>query len=197
MLPYLYLCTKMSLFRWRANIRELAVALKDKGHRVCFADLVDIAEDMFPSNVGTYVFILWLQMQLSYIFYWCHWDSVPIGGALFDAYLQSFSSYRCERTYKHALKARPPSHRAIDMVINNDLMDQQMTKYCGYLIYHMNCVSDAAKLQVFYHTSFIAKFYGLSRRGINALSQYGYVCKLTYFDSQLAKMITKAQQSLM
>jgi hypothetical protein len=58
MLPYLYLCTKMSLFRWRANIRELAVALKDKGHRVCFADLVDIAEDMFPSNVGTYVFIL-------------------------------------------------------------------------------------------------------------------------------------------
>ena len=126
----------------------------------------------------------------------CNSCLVAIGGELFHNYLDVFSSYQTHRLFRSALSRRPPNTTHIDQMTNMDLLEREMVKYCGYLIYHMNCVSTAANLQVFFHTSFLTKYYGLSRRGINALAQYGYLCKLSYFDQQLEVQLVRAHEKI-
>ena len=121
---------------------------------------------------------------------------VPIGGQLFHLYLEVFSGYTYHRTLRSAVNSRPPGVASIDNVVNEDLLQKQKMKYCGYLIFHINSVSTRGNLQVFYHTSFLAKYYGLSRRGIHALSQYGYVCKLTLFDEQMQYQLQRAKNKV-
>ena len=115
---------------------------------------------------------------------------------MFHNYLEVFSSYQTNRVFRSALSERLPNTDRIDEATNIALLEKEMVKYCGYLIYHMNSVSTAANLQVFFHTSFLTKYYGLSRRGINALSQYGYLCKLSFFDRQLELQLVRAKEKI-
>lgn len=104
-----------------------------------------------------------------------------------------FSSYSVHRSFRTLLNNRDEEDDAIDEYGNIDILGSQMAKYIGYLLYHMNSISTKANRQVFFHSTFICKYYGVSRRGIHALSMLGYVCKLSYFDEQMKNILNQAK----
>jgi hypothetical protein len=121
---------------------------------------------------------------------------VPLGGQLFEAYLELFSGYTTSRMYKTALyKMKTTGSVSISEEVNEALIERSMSKFIGYLIYHMNLVSRAAKKQQFF-LNFITKYYGLSRRGVNVLSKYGYLASLRYMDDQVEVELMIAKRAV-
>jgi hypothetical protein len=120
--------------------------------------------------------------------------TVPIGGQLFQAYLELLSGYTTYRMYKSALsRMKKAGSISLSVEDNKALLHRSRTLFTGYLIYHMNMVSRQAKKQQFF-LNFIVKYYGLSRRGINVLSKYGYLTSLKYMDDQVDVEVMCAKQ---
>ena len=119
---------------------------------------------------------------------------VPIGGQLFQAYLELFSGYTTFRMYKRAIqRMKQAGSTSLYVEDNEALLHRSRSFFTGYLIYHMNMVSRPAKKQQFF-INFVVKYYGLSRRGINVMSKYGYLASLTYMDEQMAVEVMYAKQ---
>ena len=139
-------------------------------------------------------------LPLIFFFQYVHWlvpsnPVVPIGGQLFAAYLGMMSSFTTYRKYKRALRSRPRGTEAIDVGINEALLENEKPKYCGYLLYHMCCVRNKALRQMFC-TTFIARYYGLSRRGVATLGMYGYASKISYYDEQVKNTLSYSQMKI-
>jgi hypothetical protein len=114
---------------------------------------------------------------------------------LFEWYLRNFASYSPHLKLQRAVRRRPDRNSSIDASTNNALMESEASKYYGYLLYHMNSVSAKAMRQFFYST-FTAKYYGLSNRGLDVLSKYGYSSKLTYFHEHIKNQHSVATQKV-
>jgi hypothetical protein len=65
-----------------------------------------------------------------------------------------------------------------------DLIQDVLNAYVGWLIYHVGSIGTNGRRQLFY-LSFVCRFYGLSRAGLDLMAQYGYCVNLTMFDSML------------
>ena len=117
---------------------------------------------------------------------------MPQGGELFEYYLRLFSSWTPNRKFNTAVNQRPAGTPYINAQVNNQLLESESAKYYGYLMYHMNSVSSKAKRQLFFST-FTSSYYGLSNRGVYALSKYGYGSKNTYFHENMKNQASHSQ----
>jgi hypothetical protein len=64
--------------------------------------------------------------------------------------------------------------------------------FVGWLMVHVNSVGASARRQSFYVT-FMCQFYGMSREGIEMLSQYGYCQCLRSYDGDQTEEIHKSK----
>jgi hypothetical protein len=70
------------------------------------------------------------------------------------------------------------------MACNQDLLERGGRKFMGYILFACCNLSQKCLLQQFYVT-FLAKFHGLSRKGMDSLAAYGYLSKRTFFNSEM------------
>jgi hypothetical protein len=73
----------------------------------------------------------------------------------------------------------PDNDHAMD-----DLVQSCLNGYVGWLLYHVGSVGTNGRRQLFY-LSFVCRFYGLSRAGLDLLAQFGFCVNLTMFDEML------------
>jgi hypothetical protein len=110
---------------------------------------------------------------------------VPNGGRLFRAYLDGFSSNVSHREFTKAAKGvnfnEPSTIVAMDHRLNTKLMTRLSDKLYGFLIYWLNSATKLTAIQTFAVT-YMAKFFGLSRMGIEQMGQFGYGLKQGSFD---------------
>ena len=79
---------------------------------------------------------------------------------------------------------RDSDSQSLPIGVNEALLCDEKVHFVGYLHFHMNMVTVKAKRQQFF-VNFIGRYYGLSRRGTDVLSRYGYLTSVRYADGEL------------
>ena len=90
------------------------------------------------------------------------------------------SSYTANKKWL-SLCSRLPEDVAMSDEIQDELKNYVGTRFIGWLLIHVMNTGNKGKMQMFYIT-FCAHFFGLSRQGIELMSQYGYGVTMDMFD---------------
>lgn len=122
-----------------------------------------------------------------------HTNIVPRAGWLFEIYMEQAASFSNYRLWRSILKASTTDAQLVErkQYSSDDEPDQMdvliqtsLNEYVGWLIYHVASVGTNGRRQLFY-LSFVCRFYGLSRAGLDLLSKFGFGVSLTMFDEML------------
>jgi hypothetical protein len=92
----------------------------------------------------------------------------------------SFTQHRLWRTLLQELK-----HNEEDSLTDrqqDSMIEDNLNGFVGWLMLHVGSVGTHARKQLFYFT-FMCQFHGLSRDGVDLMSEYGYGQALRTYDS--------------
>jgi hypothetical protein len=102
---------------------------------------------------------------------------VEQGGWLLEYYLRTCSSWGVHKLFQKYLKA-PLSDKPQQFDV---LLSQCLPHFVGWLVFHVSSVGTNGRRQQFYLT-FVNKYFGLSRDGMQNNHKFGYGVGLTMFD---------------
>ena len=111
---------------------------------------------------------------------WYTLTVVPTLGYLFEFYMSFASSWTGNRQWL-SLCHNLPEDEAMSTQTQDQLKRDYGTRFIGWLMLHVMNTGNKGKMQMFYIT-FCAHFFGLSRQGIELMSQYGFGVTLDMFD---------------
>ena len=114
---------------------------------------------------------------------------VPKGGMLFEHYMYTCSSYAQYRKWTSAITQSMENNGVIPDVCQDELIQDNLTVFVGWLLMHIGNIGRKARRQRFYHTH-VLQYLGLSRRGVDLLSQLGYGVTLDMYDNMRRDYIT-------
>ena len=108
--------------------------------------------------------------------------TVSTGGALFERYIECYSSDQVFNTYESIVAVCTRRRNRMNDDEMKVLTDMVGKKFHGYVLWALRNIGNRGNQQNFYHTH-VAKYHGLSRLGINLLSKYGYMLHLSVYDT--------------
>lgn len=122
----------------------------------------------------------------------CMWTA-PQLGFLFEFYMFSTSGYAANRKWLAEVGALIGDEALTDVQQARIRSDNQVM-FHGWLMLQITSIGSNGRRQMFYIT-FIAKYFGLSREGIDLLAAYGYGVTLDMFDDlrKMYKLRAEAQ----
>jgi len=120
---------------------------------------------------------------LAHTFIYSH--TAPRLGFLFEYYMFSTSGYASNRRWLQAVGGLI-GNASLTTIQQDTIQADNQVAFHGWLLLQINNVGSNGRMQMFYVT-FIAKYYGLSREGIDLLSAYGYGVTKDMFDELRAK----------
>ena len=104
-------------------------------------------------------------------------------GTPFVTWMFSYSGYAIHRQWIHAITdMRRRGETCLSSNTCYYCRDKCKNSFYGYLVMVLNSIGSHAREERFY-LSWACIYYGLSRQGLNILSQYGYLSHLSNFDS--------------
>ena len=106
--------------------------------------------------------------------------TAPRLGFLFEYYMYSTSGYACNRRWLQAVAGLDGDAALTTLQQDTILADNQIS-FHGWLLLQINTMGSHGRRQMFYVT-FIAKYYGLSREGIDLMAAYGFGVTKDMFD---------------
>ena len=106
---------------------------------------------------------------------------VPKGGFLLEYYLVSCSSWSVNKQFGRYAAANVRS-----AIIFEDILEQCITHFIGWVLFHVASIGTNGRRQMFYIT-FMNRFYGLSRDGIDINHNFGYGVSLSMYDTMKAR----------
>jgi hypothetical protein len=109
-----------------------------------------------------------------------HDVTAPRLGFLFEYYMYSTSGYACNRRWLQAVGTLV-GDAALTTLQQDTILAENQISFHGWLLLQINSIGSNGRRQMFYVT-FIAKYYGLSREGIDLLAAYGYGVTKDMFD---------------
>ena len=109
----------------------------------------------------------------------------PSLGYLFEHYMFSASGYAANRSWLSKVNELVDGAH-LSVAYQASVLSDNQVRFHGWLLVQINSVGNKGKRQMFYVT-FIAKYFGLSREGMDLLAAYGYGVTLDMFDN-LRKM---------
>jgi hypothetical protein len=119
--------------------------------------------------------------------------TAPQLGFLFEFYMFSTSGYAANRKWLAEVGALIGDDALTDVQQASIRSDNQVM-FHGWLMLQITSIGSNGRRQMFYIT-FIAKYFGLSREGIDLLAAYGYGVTLDMFDDlrKMYKLRAEAQ----
>jgi hypothetical protein len=106
--------------------------------------------------------------------------AVPRLGYLFEFYM-SFACCWTGNKQWVSLCHNLGDEESLPIVVQDQLKNDFGTRFVGWILLHVMNIGNKGKMQMFYIT-FCAHFFGLSRQGINLMSQYGFGVTMDMFD---------------
>ena len=118
--------------------------------------------------------------------------TAPTLGYLFEYYMFAASAYSVNRLWltKHNAVADGTSMSEADQTY---FQEKCIVSFYGWLLMQVAGIGSAGRRQMFYLT-FIAKYFGLSREGIDILAAHGYGVTLDMFDRFRAMYAARAEE---
>lgn len=105
---------------------------------------------------------------------------VPKGGFLFEYYLVSCSSWSVNKKFGQYIATDVDRDDIFE-----EILEQCITHFIGWVLFHVASIGTNGRRQMFYVT-FMNRFYGLSRDGIDINHKFGYGVSLSMYDSMKA-----------
>jgi hypothetical protein len=119
---------------------------------------------------------------------------VPIGGRIFEAYLQGSAGYQANRTYVQEMRHLEYDDECISEEVNIALLEDCGRKFYGWLIMNVAGIGRAGLRQLFY-VSFVSQYFGLTRSGMDTLGALGFLNKTSYYDNIRKEILSKFKQA--
>lgn len=185
----------MSRLTWRKEIKKLGDAIRDIPRRVSADEVMGFCQSQAPSTCSECVFDC---------FFFCRCEcrdriiiSVSTGGRAFEIYLELMGCYTSHKLLKkHLHSARlPGAPQFMDDALEASIIKRERGCFHGLVLMTLSNISRAGLPQTFYN-SFSARFHGLSRTGMNLLSQSGFMMKTTSYDSMEAQIMLDAKEKI-
>ena len=120
---------------------------------------------------------------------------MPTGGRLFELYLDmmgSRTSHEAYRSFLHNNKDDEDAYMPADEM--QAILERDKGSFHGFIMISVGNISTKVRRQRFY-LSFVGKFHGLSRKGLQLLSYFGILIKPTVYDAMLKDMLKEQQQA--
>ncbi len=184
---------------FRAAVTKIAKTVNDVLYRLSNDDWLRVSAVTVPSRKGaTHIHLCWHAkscecLSLTQTDDTFHTYTVPQAGWLFEIYMEQAASFSNYRLWRSILKTSTTDAQRVErkQYSSDDDLDQMdvliqnsLSEYVGWLIYHVASIGTNGRRQLFY-LSFVCRFYGLSRAGLDLLSQFGFGVSLTMFDEML------------
>ena len=123
----------------------------------------------------------------------CIHISVPGGGRLFEMYLEMMGSSESYKQYRSWLRRN--NDGVMDVAGYNAILKRERGSFHGFVITACGNISTKLRRQRFYLT-FVARYHGLSRKGIELLAHFGLLVKMSTYDA-MEKSAMQQQQDLL
>ena len=117
--------------------------------------------------------------------------TVTTGGKLLDAYMAGFSKPTTEQKCNTERKNKREGNE-VDEDVLEELICKEKTAFRGFLLSNCARVHSKAKKHQF-HSTFVARYHGLSRMGSEILAQYGYLMKKDLYDTHRAMALVRSK----
>lgn len=108
--------------------------------------------------------------------------------------MNTASCYSSYRQWKKVCKQPLATNTSLDIQVENDILQSNVNKFIGWLLFHLSNIGSNGRQQMFYVT-FIAQYYGLSRNGVNHLAKYGYGVTNDMADVCKQDMVVKSSET--
>ncbi len=116
---------------------------------------------------------------------------VPTGGFLFEYFMWTCSGYSSHRRFcKLCSCVDDNSH--VQHHEERELVSDNLTRFVGWLLFHLSSIGSNGRRQLFYIT-FLNRYYGLSRNGVDNLCRFGYGLNNTMMDEMTQDSVVKSQ----
>lgn len=107
--------------------------------------------------------------------------------------MAGFSKPTTERKYNTERKNKREGNE-VDEDVLEELICKEKTAFRGFLLSNCARVHSKAKKHQF-HSTFVARYHGLSRMGSEILAQYGYLMKKDLYDTHRAMALVRSKAS--
>lgn len=127
----------------------------------------------------------------------CFLLSVPFGGALFEAYVLIFGSWKSHNQLK-ALKAQSDDSEddgAFDLAAAQEILQREKLHFLGFVLFVTSRIRTGCRDQMFYYT-YNATYHGMSRQGVRVQSKLGFMMPLSSFDKIRATKRILAEENV-
>ena len=111
---------------------------------------------------------------------------------LFEHYMYTCSSYVQYRKWTNSITQSVNNDGVIPVEIQNELVNDNLTGFVGWLLMHIGNIGTKARRQRFYHT-YVLQYFGLSRHGIDLLHHLGYGVSMDMYDSMKRDCISTSE----
>ncbi len=180
-----------NMTEFRSLLKMLSSRLSGLDHRVHCDEMLQFCEDVQTSNLRKSHFDICFLVVLTHACF-----LVPNGGRIFELYLDLMSSWSSHKIWRSYLAEDfkedvPPK---LDAPRWERILKKERGPFMGFILMATCNIGNKAKEQRFY-TTFLAKFYGLSRMGVEALAHFGYLMKTTLYDETVTKVLTTAHDT--
>ena len=118
---------------------------------------------------------------------------VPLGGFLFEYYMWTASGSTHNRRWL-SLNSKIPDDTALDNFDQRHTIEQSINGFVGWLLLHIASIGTNGRRQLFYIT-FLSRYYGLSRSGVDTMHRMGYGLSMTMMDDMTEKYHLQSLQS--
>ena len=118
------------------------------------------------------------------------------GGKVFEHYLSVFASYASHRAWiSHLTKVEAGErHDLLPHDEEKQIIKRERSKFHGWIMSSCNSIGNMGKKQLFF-SSFVARYHGLSRGGLEILAQFGFASSKTMYGDLYREQITLAKEA--
>ena len=160
----------------RKVLARVAKVIEEYGDRISTQTLFDICHNCEPGKhrkTHTLSSHGWKHISNTAIL-------VPRGGRAFEVYLETMATWKGNKIYRSFIRSDPDG--VMDDRTFTSLMEHECGTFHGFIILTCGNINREARKERF-HLSLIARYHGLSRKGLQLLSHFGFTIKMTTYDT--------------
>jgi hypothetical protein len=118
--------------------------------------------------------------------------AVRTGGYLFELYLGNFAGFTSYNLWlrwfaAHCTDRSLPSAEAVEKVVV-----RERGGFHGWVLKSVSSIGNTGKRQMFF-TTFVARYFGLSRMGVSVLANFGFATSQSQYDTIKRETLVQAR----
>jgi hypothetical protein len=178
-----------SLFHLRRELKGVARALNLRTDRVSSLQMLDLCHEYSSSRYRKCQSFTCTICPTSFTDIY---HTVPTGGQLLEYYLWTFGGYSTHREFKRLTKQHGAAQTLFTEAEMDGLLERELGGFHGWVLKSCLSMGNLGKRQIFF-TTFVARYFGLSRMGSSMLANYGFATSPSQYDTIKAETVLTAR----